>query len=289
MKTTHIILLVLVLVAIGSLSVWLLSKTETTDPDTSEPTNGEITQYKDLIRVFEPTANSEVSSPLSINGEARGTWYFEADFPVRIEDANGNVLGLHYATAQGDWMTEAYVPFTSELTFTTPTTESGFLILVKDNPSGLPEHDDQVTIPVRFSLDEVTSEQTVTLYYYSPEDDTDESGNIMCSEAGLVPVEREIPVTQTPIQDTVRLLLAGEVTPAETAGGIETEYPLEGFSLTGANLADGVLTLGFADPANQTVGGSCRVGILWSQIRKTAEQFEEVNEVRFQPEELFQP
>jgi hypothetical protein len=50
-----------------------------------------------------------------------------------------------------------------------------------------------------------------------------------------------------------------------------------------------VLTLEFNDPENKTSGGSCRSGILWAQIKKTAEQFDDVEEVRFQPEELFQP
>ncbi len=279
-----ILLVLLVVVVVGLVSMWLFSEKDDRDPDIDE---GIV--HNDMIRVIEPTVGQLVSSPLTIRGEARGTWYFEADFPVRIEDTNGNELGRHYATAQGDWMTEEYVPFTSELIFTTPTTEFGILILEKDNPSGLSEHADQVEIPVRFSLDNVNREQVVALYYYNPEADTDGSGNIMCSEAGLVAVERKIPITQTPIQDAIKLLIKGEITTDEAEQGIETEYPLDGFNLTGANLIDGILTLSFVDPANQTSGGSCRVGILWYQIKKTAEQFAVVDEVHFQPEELFQP
>lgn len=40
---------------------------------------------------------------------------------------------------------------------------------------------------------------------------------------------------------------------------------------------------------NKTNGGSCRAGILWFQIEATAKQFSEVKQVRFLPEELFQP
>ncbi len=287
LETKNIIIFALLIIIVGLVSVWFFSETkEVNDKDLDVD---EVIVYNDMIRVVEPTANQVVSSPLTITGEARGMWYFEGDFPVRIEDANGNELGRHYATAQDEWMTQEYVSFTSELVFSTPTTESGVLILEKDNPSGLPEHADQVEIPVRFSLDTATREQIVTLYYYNPEADTDESGNIMCSEAGLVPVEREIPVTQTPIQDTIKLLIEGEITTTEAEEGIETEYPLDGFELTGANLNDGILTLSFIDPENQTTGGSCRTGILWFQIRKTAEQFTAVDEVYFQPEELFQP
>ncbi len=134
-----------------------------------------------------------------------------------------------------------------------------------------------------------TEMRTVNLYYYSPDRDTDASGNILCSQQGLVGLEREIPITQTPIQDAVRLLLEGELTQAERAIGITTEYPLQGLELEGANLQNGVLTLEFSDPLNRTSGGSCRAGILWYQIEATALQFPEVSSVRFSPEELFQP
>ncbi len=130
---------------------------------------------------------------------------------------------------------------------------------------------------------------TVKLYYYNPELDRDESGNTACGKNGLVPVVRKIPITQTPIQDTIKLLLSGDLTNEERAQGINTEYPLKGFSLKGVLLKDEVLTLEFDDPDNKTVGGSCRVGILWFQIEATAKQFPEVQKVRFLPEELFQP
>jgi hypothetical protein len=117
---------------------------------TPEPDDEDEEDTSDLIQVSSPVANAEIDSPLTITGSARGNWYFEASFPVKIYDANGQLLGSHFATAQGDWMTEDFVPFTSTLTFTTPTTATGTLVLEKDNPSGLPEHDNSITIPVRF-------------------------------------------------------------------------------------------------------------------------------------------
>jgi len=131
--------------------------------------------------------------------------------------------------------------------------------------------------------------KTIKLYYYNSELDRDESGNTACSRNGLVPVEREISITQTPIQDTIKLLLSGELTNEERVQGIDTEYPLEGLSLKGASLKDDVLTLEFGDSKNKTVGGSCRVEILWFQIEATAKQFPEVQQVRFLPKEIFQP
>ena len=112
-------------------------------------TEGELFENEN-VTVSSPGVNALVTSPLTITGEARGPWYFEATFPVMILDANGEKLGAHYAQAEGEWMTTEFVPFTAELEFETPKTATGTLVLLKDNPSGLPEHDDSVSIPVRF-------------------------------------------------------------------------------------------------------------------------------------------
>ncbi len=105
----------------------------------------------DKIRLDRSLADTMVSSPLVLTGEARGTWYFEATFPAEMRDANGNVIASHYAQAQSDWMTQDFVPFKLELEFTPPATDTGELILRKDNPSGLPENDDAISFPVRFT------------------------------------------------------------------------------------------------------------------------------------------
>lgn len=136
---------------------------------------------------------------------------------------------------------------------------------------------------------ELPGTRTVQLFYYDPERDQDEAGNIMCSRDGLVAVHRSI-ASMTPIEDTVQLLLAGELTPTERAAGITTEYPLPGVSLSSVALSsDGVLRIALNDPENKLVGGSCRTAILAGQIIETVRQFPEVTSVEFLPEELFQP
>ncbi len=188
-------------------------------------------------------------------------------------------------------MTAEFVPFRAVLTFAAPATERGTLVLEKDNPSGLPENADELRIPIRFSTVPPVegAMREVRLYYYNPERDKDASGNILCSRAGLEAVTRSIPRALTPIQDTVRLLLKGELAAGERARGITTEYPIPGLALKTASRENGVLTLTFGDPENRTGGGACRVGVLWYQIEATAKQFSNVREVRFRPEELFQP
>ena len=110
----------------------------------------------DLIRIDSPRPNQTITSPLTISGEARGTWFFEASFPVVLTDHDGNVIAQGIATAKDDWMTTDFVPFEATLTFTEDKnayTKTGMLILYKDNPSGLPEYDDELKVPVGFIED----------------------------------------------------------------------------------------------------------------------------------------
>ena len=102
------------------------------------------------VRVDSPAKGSLVTSPLRITGQARGSWFFEASFPVTLVDANDKVLVQGIAESQGDWMTKNFVKFEAKLEFKAPATAKGFLILRKDNPSGLPEHDASFSVPVRF-------------------------------------------------------------------------------------------------------------------------------------------
>ena len=114
---------------------------------------GNELEKMDLIRLENPRPNQSVSSPLVITGEARGYWFFEASFPVYLTDWDGLIIAQGIATAQGEWMTEEFVPFEATLTFTVAEeiySRRGTLILQKDNPSGLPEHDDALEIPVNF-------------------------------------------------------------------------------------------------------------------------------------------
>ncbi len=104
----------------------------------------------DLIVLASVQPNQKITSPVTLNGKARGYWYFEASFPVELLDGNGNRLAQGIATAKEDWMTEDFVQFEATLNFVKPETTKGTLVLHKDNPSGLPEHEDELRIPVMF-------------------------------------------------------------------------------------------------------------------------------------------
>lgn len=122
----------------------------TPDGQTFREDIGNELEKDNLIRVSTPRPNTVVQSPLSVEGMARGNWFFEASFPVRLIDASGIELGKVIAQAKGEWMTTEFVPFEATLTFTAPLSASGTLVLEKDNPSGLPEHADELRIPVTF-------------------------------------------------------------------------------------------------------------------------------------------
>ncbi len=108
--------------------------------------------YKDFVRLENPLPHDRdyITSPLVVRGSARGNWFFEASFPIHLLDGNGKEIAVAVAQAQGEWMTTEYVPFEAILIFESPATEDGTLILEKDNPSELPEHDDDFRIPIRF-------------------------------------------------------------------------------------------------------------------------------------------
>lgn len=108
-----------------------------------------------LIRLDSPRPNQVIQSPLIIIGQARGNWFFEASFPVFLTNWDGLIIAQGIATAKSDWMTAEFVPFEAQLTFTADKnaySNKGTLILRKDNPSGLPEHDDALEIPIVFAL-----------------------------------------------------------------------------------------------------------------------------------------
>ena len=131
---------------------------EKTTTNENKPISVDKDEYReeakdDLIRLSSPLKEQIVESPLMIKGEARGTWFFEGSFPIVLTDWDGKIIAETTAKAEGDWMTENYVPFSAELNFTPDTKVSnrGSLILRKDNPSGLAQNDNALEITVLFA------------------------------------------------------------------------------------------------------------------------------------------
>jgi len=109
---------------------------------------GNLVEKTDLIRLGSPRPSQKVKSPLSLEGEARGTWFFEGDFPVQLIKKDGTIVGASFATAESEARNEDFVQFSGRLEFAVERQTKADLILKKDNPSGLPENDDFLRVPI---------------------------------------------------------------------------------------------------------------------------------------------
>ena len=225
----------------------------------------------DLIKVDSPLPNQEISSPLSVTGQARGYWFFEASFPVRLLDGNGKEIAIKPAEAQDDWMTEEFVHFKAVLEFKMPSTDFGTLILEKDNPSGLPEKADELRIPVRFKQSSAEETTKFKIYFSNSKLDPE----FTCVK--VFPVTREIPKTQAVARAALDELLNG-LTEKEKADKYLTNIN-EGVKIQRLEIKDGIAKVDFNDKLEFQVGGSCRVAAIRAQITETLKQFPTVKEV----------
>ena len=101
-----------------------------------------------MIVVDTPFPGAVTGKKFLVKGKARGTWFFEASFPVVIIDKDGKILAEGPAKAQSDWMTTDFVPFTIEIKVPDTYIGKATLLLKKDNPSGLEERDASISFPI---------------------------------------------------------------------------------------------------------------------------------------------
>lgn len=105
----------------------------------------------DMIRAASPYPGAVTGRTFTVTGQARGTWYSEAVFPVEVRDKDGKVLATATANAQGEWMTENFVPFIAHVSVPQSYSGPATLVLKKDNPSGLPSKDASMSFPITIS------------------------------------------------------------------------------------------------------------------------------------------
>ena len=126
--------------------------TSTATTDSSASSTGDdtttTTPLSAKVIVTTPEAKQKVSHIVTVAGVAPGPWFFEAQFPMQVRDAEGNIVGRTTASAQGDWETSKLVTFTATMQIDANFHGAAKLILMKDNPSGLPENDDAVEVPI---------------------------------------------------------------------------------------------------------------------------------------------
>lgn len=172
---SQVLILTIIVLLLGALATWLWIWPALTNDTIKQPTTGqeaptgnntpdqpdnhattvyEYTSAKgEIIKITGIAKNDTITSPLTITGEVRGSWSFEASFPIDLNYGGEDLITIAStsATLNGDWMTNDYMPFTATLSFTPPAdAASGILIIHNANPSGLPENDDSVGISVNF-------------------------------------------------------------------------------------------------------------------------------------------
>jgi len=231
-------------------------------------TNDKTGQTSGDIVVESPLANAAISSPLEVNGKAKGGWYFEASFPMKLTDESGNVLATTAAQAQSDWMTADFVPFKATLQFTPPASGNGFLVLEKDNPSDLPENAGSFSWPIKFAAVETI---TVKAFFNNNKLDPEISCNKVFS------VERTVAKTTATARAALEELLKGP-SESEKANSYSTSIN-SGVKIQKLTIEKGVAKVDFDQAIQDQVGGSCRVSAIRAQITETLKQFSGVKEV----------
>jgi hypothetical protein len=145
MKKLNILICVLVLGAV----VWFgFIKNKVEAPTNTEPT-AKITYDNtsaDYIVVDLPFPGAVTGKEFKVTGKARG-FYFEASFPVEVLDKDGKQIFIAPAQAQGDWMVDAFVPFSIDVKVPESYIGPATLVLHKDNPSGEPAYDASISFP----------------------------------------------------------------------------------------------------------------------------------------------
>ncbi|MBU4350775.1 GerMN domain-containing protein [Candidatus Parcubacteria bacterium] len=220
------------------------------------------------IKIYSPESGQTLSFPLVIEGQARGNWYFEASFPIKL--LSDKELAVTVAQAQADWMTEDFVPFKAviDISFLSEASE-GILVFQKDNPSGLPENDKEIRVPVYFpGPKELT---TVKVFFNNSNLDPEFSCN------RVFPTERLVSKTQGIARIALESLFRGSTFKEQEQGFSTSINP--GVKIQELTIENNIARVDFDSQLEFQVGGSCRVSAIRAQIEQTLKQFPTVNEV----------
>ncbi|PIR94510.1 hypothetical protein COT97_01020 [Candidatus Falkowbacteria bacterium CG10_big_fil_rev_8_21_14_0_10_39_11] len=243
-----------------------------TDP-TSTPDEPVVTVPSDLIIIDTPKFQDTVSNPIQFSGQARGSFYFEGDFPVRLQTPGGDVIATGVASAQGDWMTDDFVPFSGEIVFNHSDIVDSRMNLVfeRNNPSGqaLTTNDRKA---IAIYIDTVPEQVTFKIYFHN---DNLDSNPTSCAD--VYPVTRAIPYTQAVARAALNALLGGP-DGLEARSGYTTEVPTA--TINSLSISNGTLFVDFKGNLTDWNGGSCRTEAMKAQITATASQFSTVNNVK---------
>lgn len=119
--------------------------------DSSKNTTREYTSLKGVkIFAYNPLTDDTIETGVSVVGSVPGSWSFEASFPVKLLNSQGDTVAEGTAKLLDDWMTDNQVLFAAKLEWSSKQSGGGELILQKDSPSGLDANNDHISIPIKF-------------------------------------------------------------------------------------------------------------------------------------------
>jgi hypothetical protein len=92
------------------------------------------------IMVTSPRPHQCVTSPLSVEGRAKGDWISDGSISMTLIDDQGNQIASGTAQTQGDWQSKQqknqFVFFTGKLDFSVNKTTKAKLVLVSSGQTG---------------------------------------------------------------------------------------------------------------------------------------------------------
>lgn len=229
------------------------------------PTNND-----NLFKLTSPTSGSTVTNPLTLSGEARGTWFFEGSFPVRLEDVNGNVITSTIATSSEEWMTEEFIPFLAYLDFSVTTDTQAIIVFKKDNPSDIRANDQEVRVPV--ILKATTQEQMTVKAFFT---NTILDPEMTCQK--VFAVDRQVAKTTGVARSALEELLKG-VNESEKSKGYFSNLNT-GITIKSLRIENKTAYVDFDKTIEEGMGGSCRTSAIRAQIIKTLQQFPTISNV----------
>lgn len=231
--------------------------------------NTPIKTGNDDIEIDNIKANDAVSFPLTISGSAKGTWFFEADFPITVVDAKGTKIAAAIARATEDWMTTDFIGFTATAadTLAVPASETGEIIFAKSNPSGLPENNAEYRLPIKFA------DKYLTVGVFFP--NKNDKKNTDCRLVNKL--SRIIVATKAMARASLEQLIAGPTAEEKTQGSFSNINPAT--KIQKLYIENGAAYADFSADLEKGVAGSCNVTTIRSQIESTLLQFNTIKKV----------
>ena len=84
------------------------------------------------IFVISPIKDSKISSPLSVSGKAKSSWFTYGNFLLLLNDENNNTLAEGHASIQGEASKDDFSKFLGNMEFNKPMSGKNGLLILKN-------------------------------------------------------------------------------------------------------------------------------------------------------------